>query len=221
VFGIGSRDGTNWNRVETESESESESGFDVLNKHIKQGKGKLIMQNGNKTQGNSNNGRLNRFEDLIAWQEARALTREIYSMTSCGALKQDFGLRDQVRRAAVSVMSNIAEGFERVGVGEKIQFMNIARASCAEVKSLLYVCLDNGWVESPVASSLQARCSQIGRLTSGLIRSASRKRMESQSESRSADKRPKLEPGFDPDTDSDSDSDSYPDSDSSSAPPRI
>jgi len=175
------------------------------------------MQNGNKSQGNSNDGKLNRFEDLIAWQEARALTREIYSMTSCGALKQDFGLRDQVRRAAVSVMSNIAEGFERVGVGEKIQFMNIARASCAEVKSLLYVCLDNGWVESPVASSLQARCSQIGRLTSGLIRSASRKRtesrspsgMESESETRIRGNCPALEP------DSDSDSDS------SSAPPRI
>jgi len=194
--------------------SESESGFDVLNKHIKQGKGKLIMQNGNKSQGNSNDGKLNRFEDLIAWQEARALTREIYSMTSCGALKQDFGLRDQVRRAAVSVMSNIAEGFERVGVGEKIQFMNIARASCAEVKSLLYVCLDNGCIESPVASALQTRCSQISRLTSGLIRSASRKRtesrspsgMESESETRTRGNRPALEPDSDSDSDSSCDS---------------
>jgi len=116
--------------------------------------------------------RIGGFEDLIAWQEARALCREVYMATARGPLLRDFGLRDQLRRAAVSIMSNVAEGFERLGVGEKIQFLNVARASCAEVKSLLYVCLDNGSLEAEVVASLQGRCVQISRLTSGLIRSA-------------------------------------------------
>ncbi len=115
--------------------------------------------------------KLERFEDLIAWQEARALTREIYSLTAIGPLNRDFGLRDQIQRAAVSVMSNTAEGFERTGRQEKLHFMNIARASCAEVKSLLYVCLDNQFLNPAAVEQLQSRCSHISRLISGLIRS--------------------------------------------------
>jgi len=70
------------------------------------------------------------FEDLGAWKRARELVNGVYSLCREPAVAKDFGLRDQIQRAAVSVMSNIAEGFERKGFAEKIQFYNIARASC-------------------------------------------------------------------------------------------
>jgi four helix bundle protein len=143
---------------------------------------------------------IERFEDLLAWQEARVLTREIYAMGSKSPLNRDFGLRDQLQRAAVSGMSNIAEGFERIDRGEKIDFMNIARASCAEVKSLLYVCLDHHCLDGTTVESFQARCTRISRLVSGLIRSVSN--------------RPRTRPSSASNSDSDSDSDS----DSSSVP---
>jgi four helix bundle protein len=117
--------------------------------------------------------KIERFEDLLAWQEAMALTCEIYAVGSKSALNHDFSLRDQLQRAAVSAMSNIAEGFERIGRREKIHFMNIARASCAEAKSLLYVCLDNHCLDATTVESFQARCTRISRLVSGLIRSIS------------------------------------------------
>ena len=72
------------------------------------------------------------FEDLEIWN-ARALTREIYQLTRDSKFSRDFGLRDQIRRAAVSIMSNIAEGFERGGNQEFIQFLYVAKASCGEV----------------------------------------------------------------------------------------
>lgn len=133
------------------------------------------MKGGNKLIVRHSGDTIERFEDLIAWQEARVLTQEIYSNTREGPFKRDFSLREQLRRAAVSVMSNIAEGFERLGSREKVQFMNIARASCAEVKSLLYICLDNEYLDSRVINALHTRCTRISRLTSGLIRSVWRK----------------------------------------------
>jgi four helix bundle protein len=84
------------------------------------------------------------FEDLEAWQQARQLVNEIYSLTrENSSLRKDFGLTGQVQRAAVSIMSNVAEGFERTHLPEKIQFYNIARGSTGEVRSLLYVISDN------------------------------------------------------------------------------
>jgi four helix bundle protein len=84
-----------------------------------------------------------RFEDLIAWKEARLLVKDIYSMCRDEMLGRDWGLRDQLQRASVSVMTNVAEGFERTGAQEKLQSYNIARASAGEVRSLLYVVEDN------------------------------------------------------------------------------
>jgi four helix bundle protein len=136
--------------------------------------------------------KIERFEDLLAWQEARVLARGIYAAAVKPPLNRDFGLRDQLQRAAVSVMSNIAEGFERIGRREKIHFMNIARASGAEVKSLLYVCLDNHYFDPSTVGDFQASCTRISRLVSGLIRSVSNR------------------PPSGPDSDSDSDSDSTP-----------
>lgn len=80
---------------------------------------------------------LTRFEDIAAWQKARLLTRRIYEVTGKGAFSRDFELRNQIRRAAISSMSNIAEGFERDGNNEFRQFLAIAKGSAGEVKSQL------------------------------------------------------------------------------------
>ena len=76
-----------------------------------------------------------KFEDLIAWQKARDLTRNVYKITRAGEFAKDFRLSSQIQSAAVSIMSNIAEGFERSGLGEFHQFLSTAKASCAELRS--------------------------------------------------------------------------------------
>jgi four helix bundle protein len=83
-----------------------------------------------------------RFEDLIAWQKARELARIVYQVSRKEAFAKDFGLASQVQRAAVSIMSNIAEGFERSNPREFHHFLVVAKASCAEVRSQLYLALD-------------------------------------------------------------------------------
>jgi four helix bundle protein len=87
-----------------------------------------------------------RFEDLEVWKEARRLTHIIYQLTKTEKFAKDFSLRDQIQRAAVSVMSNIAEGFERGGNQEFIQYLYVAKASCGEVRSQIYVALDQGYI---------------------------------------------------------------------------
>src|SRR6266480_1515578 len=86
------------------------------------------------------------FEDLEIWKDARLLTRGIYRLTKDSKFSKDFALRDQIQRAAVSIMSNVAEGFERGGNQEFIQFLYVAKASCGEVRSQLYVALDQSYV---------------------------------------------------------------------------
>ncbi len=85
---------------------------------------------------------ITKFEDLIAWQEARALVKSVYKITSDGTFAKDFGMRDQIQRAAVSVMTNIAEGFDCESTAEFARFLGIARRSAVEVQSLLYAALD-------------------------------------------------------------------------------
>src|SRR5712691_5585405 len=87
------------------------------------------------TGGRVMNKKIEKFEDFIAWQKARKLTAEIYGVTDRGRFASDFGLKDQIRRAAVSVMSNIAEGFERGRATEFHQFLSVAKGSCAELRS--------------------------------------------------------------------------------------
>jgi four helix bundle protein len=89
---------------------------------------------------------ITRFEDIHAWQEARKSVKMIYTLTDSGALARDFGLRDQIRRAAVSVMANIAEGFDCESNLEFARFLGIARRSAVEVQSLLYAALDIGYI---------------------------------------------------------------------------
>ena len=116
-----------------------------------------------------------RFEDLDAWKRARELVNGVYSLCRDSGVAKDFGLRDQVQRAAVSVMSNIAEGFERTGLAEKIHFYNIARASCGEVRSLLYVVGDNFGDSAGKTAELRNLAADVGRLSSGLIGSTQRR----------------------------------------------
>ena len=116
-----------------------------------------------------------RFEDWDAWKRARELVNGVYSLCRDSGVAKDFGLRDQIQRAAVSVMSNIAEGFERTGLAEKIHFYNIARASCGEVRSLLYVVGDNFGDLAGKTAELRGLAADVGRLSSGLIGSTQRR----------------------------------------------
>jgi len=115
------------------------------------------------------------FEDLDSWQCSREMIRLIYQLTRDAELSRDFGLRDQIQRAGVSVMSNIAEGFERTGSAEKMHFYNIARASNGEVRSLLYVVLDSYSHLEPKITQLMDSTANTGRLLSGLISSTRRR----------------------------------------------
>jgi four helix bundle protein len=125
------------------------------------------------------------FEDLIAWQKARELTRAVFQVTERPGLSKKYGLVDQIERASVSVMSNIAEGFERGSAAEFHQFLFVAKSSCAEVRSLLYVLLDAGYLDDPAFRTLQAQANEVGRVVGGL-RTAVARRRDSQRKGRSA-----------------------------------
>ena len=115
-----------------------------------------------------------RFEDLEGWKKARELVNRVYDMTQQGALAKDFGLRDQMQRAAVSIMSNIAEGFDRTHQAEKLQFYRVARASAGEVRSLLYILSDRQYADAESIQGAQALADELGRIIQGLIRSFQR-----------------------------------------------
>jgi four helix bundle protein len=110
-----------------------------------------------------------KFEEIEAWKKARDLTRKIYRHTRAGALARDFALRDQIRRAAVSVMSNIAEGFERDGRKEFLQFLSIAKGSIGELKSQLYVVADQEHLPQNELQSLMQMATETGALIAGLM----------------------------------------------------
>ena len=112
--------------------------------------------------------RVERFEDLIAWQKARELTVRIYRITGQGNFAKDYGLKDQIRRASVSSMSNIAEGFERHRLTEFHQFLSVAKGSCAEVRSQLYVAFDVGYLSDEQFAKLKSQTEELGRIISGL-----------------------------------------------------
>jgi four helix bundle protein len=119
---------------------------------------------------------VDKFEDLIAWQKARELTRAVFRVTEHPALSRKFGLVDQIERASVSIMSNIAEGFERGSAAEFHQFLFVAKSSCAEVRSLLYVLLDAGYIDETSFDTLQAQAAEVGRIIGGLRTAVGRQR---------------------------------------------
>jgi four helix bundle protein len=113
---------------------------------------------------------IERFEEVEAWKKARELTKLIYQITRSGEFSRDFGLRDQIRRAAVSTMSNIAEGFERGGNKEFQHFLTVAKGSVGEVRSQLYVALDAGFILQAKFDDLYKLTVESGRLISGFIK---------------------------------------------------
>lgn len=108
---------------------------------------------------------IRKFEEVEAWKRARELTKLIYQISSKGDWAKDYGLRDQIRRAAVSTMSNIAEGFERRGAVEFIRFLVIAKASAGEIRSQLYIALDLNYIDSTTF----ANAKQLAETTSSMI----------------------------------------------------
>jgi four helix bundle protein len=120
--------------------------------------------------------RIEKFEELIAWQKARILTCEIYHVTAIGRFASDFGLKNQIQRAAVSIMSNLAEGFERGRPAEFHQFLSMAKASCAELRSQLYVALDAEYLEQSQFDHLMTLAQEVALVIGGLRAAVERRR---------------------------------------------
>jgi len=113
---------------------------------------------------------LRTFEQIEAWQSARDLARAVYSCSKQGPLARDFGLRDQLRRASISIMSNIAEGFERGRMKEFVHFLTLAKGSAGELESHLYVALDQGYLSKEDFEGLRHQSASTRRLIAGFIR---------------------------------------------------
>jgi len=110
---------------------------------------------------------IERFEDIEAWKEARLLVKDIYE---CFTDIRDYGFRDQIQRAVISIMPNMAEGFDRGSNKEFIQFLIIARGSVSEVKSLIYAALDVGYIDNEIFNKFSKRYIKITNLINGFIR---------------------------------------------------
>jgi four helix bundle protein len=113
---------------------------------------------------------IQRFEELEAWKISREVTKDIYKMSSAGLFKKDFGLKDQIRRASVSIMSNVAEGFERDGDKEFTQFLSIAKGSAGEVRSQLYVAFDQEYISEIEFNLVYQKLTENSRVISGLMK---------------------------------------------------
>jgi len=112
---------------------------------------------------------IKRFEDIESWQPARQLTKEIYAVTKRNGFEKDFGLKNQIQRASVSILSNIAEGFERNGNKEFLQFLSVAKGSAGEVRAQLYVALDQEYLDQQTFDSLMALTENISKKINGLM----------------------------------------------------
>ena len=110
------------------------------------------------------------FEEIDIWKKARTLTHAIYKISNSGELAKDFGLKDQMRRASVSIMSNIAEGFERNNNKEFILFLKYAKSSAGELRCQLYVVLDQAYIEDAEVYQLIAEVTEVSKCISGLIK---------------------------------------------------
>jgi four helix bundle protein len=114
--------------------------------------------------------KITKFEDIESWKRARRFTNEIYRITNAGKFSRDFVLRDQIRRAAISILSNIAEGFERGGDNEFLQFLSVAKASCGEERAQLYIALDQEYISLPQFDSLSKATNEVSQLIAGLMK---------------------------------------------------
>jgi four helix bundle protein len=114
--------------------------------------------------------KIERFEDIQAWQKARELNNEIYTITMDSGFAKDFSLRDQLRRASVSIMANIAEGFGRRSKKEFANFLNMAHGSAAEVQCHLYVALDQNYINQDTFHKLYDKTDEVSKITQGFIK---------------------------------------------------
>jgi four helix bundle protein len=111
-----------------------------------------------------------RFEDILAWQKARQVTKVIYDLTRDGEFARDNGLRDQIRRSSVSIMANIAEGQARRSDKDFAHFLNISRSSVAEVQSHMYVALDTNYISQKDFEVVYQMLDEISRMTFSLAK---------------------------------------------------
>jgi len=114
--------------------------------------------------------KIEKFEDLEAWKMARKATKEVYEISSREQFSRDFALVNQMRRASISILSNIAEGFERGGDKEFLQFLSIAKGSCGEVRAQLYVALDQNYIDDEKFKQISEELSETSRIISGLMK---------------------------------------------------
>lgn len=114
--------------------------------------------------------KVTRFQDLNCWKEARILVRNNYKISNQGEFRTDYGLRDQLRRASVSIMTNIAEGFSRFHQKDSIRFFDFAQSSAAEVQSLLYVAEDLKYITEETATSLRNDALKCQKMTLSMIK---------------------------------------------------
>lgn len=120
--------------------------------------------------------KIERFEDFGIWKESLMLAKEIYSISSQGTFARDFGLRDQIRRAIISVSSNIVEGFERNNNNEFIRFLRIAKGSAGEVRSQLYVSVELGYITQQEFQKMNLSFENLGKQIGGFINYLEKKR---------------------------------------------
>ena len=114
--------------------------------------------------------KIKRFEELKCWKESRVLVKLVYELTHKDPFRLDYGLRNQIQRAAVSAMTNISEGFSRYSVKESVRFLGFTQSSCEEVKSLLYVAFDLNYITERELQDTYKKASDVRNLTLGLIR---------------------------------------------------
>lgn len=115
-------------------------------------------------------GKFERFEDIEAWQKARILAKEIYLISENEKFKRNFALKEQIRKSAISVVSNIAEGFARRTNKEFVQFLYVSHGSLAEIEAQLYIALDLGYIQKERFDSLYKECYEISKMLMGLIK---------------------------------------------------
>ena len=114
--------------------------------------------------------KINRFEDLKCWQEARPLTNTVYAYTNRSAFSKDFRLSGQITGASISIMNNICEGFDSRSNNEFIRFLTYSRRSCSEVQNCLYVALDQAYINEEEFQATYIHCEKVRKIIDGLIR---------------------------------------------------
>jgi four helix bundle protein len=112
----------------------------------------------------------NDFEDLPIWQDARVVAKEVYKLTQSSEFSRDYGLKDQIQRASVSVVSNIAEGFDYGSNKQFIRFLNIAKGSTSEVRAQLVLAMDIGYISETKLNELKIKLKQLSRQIAGFIK---------------------------------------------------